>query len=113
MANSGNNHIPIDKGSFLNGKQYKPTNTQLYLYYQYPSLQISSDEVNFKNRNGNNSRIKAIFSYNSVTPQFLFGATSQYKSSELIITSLVHNIFPGITEKNNEVYCHRWQWFYC
>ena len=102
MANSGNNHIPIDKGSFLNGKEYNPTNTQLYLYYQYPSLQISSDEVNFKNRNGAKSRIEAIFAYNSVTPQFLFGATSQYKSSKLIITSLVHNIFPGITEKNNE-----------
>lgn len=102
MSNSGNNHIPIDKGSFLNGKEYKPTNTQLYLYYQYPSLQISSDEVNFKKRDQPNSRIESIFSYNSVTPQFLFGATSQYKTSKLFITSLVHNIFPGITEKNNE-----------
>ena len=99
---SGNNHIPIDDGSYLNGKQYNPTNTQLYLYYQYPSLQISSDEVNFKDRNGTAARIEAIFSYNSVTPQFLFGATSQYKASKLFITSLVHNIFPGITEKNNE-----------
>lgn len=99
---SGNNHIPIDDGSYLNGKQYNPTNTQLYLYYQYPSLQISSGEVNFKDRDGTNARIEAIFAYNSVTPQFLFGATSQYKSSKLYITSLVHNIFPGITEKNNE-----------
>lgn len=99
---TGNNHIPIDEGSFSGGQSYTPTPQQLQLFFNYPTTTISSAQVQYKNRDGNNSRIECDFAYNTVTPQFIFQTTTNYKSHTLTITSLVHNIFPGITERTNE-----------
>lgn len=103
MSTPGNNHIPIDDGSYQTGKEFTPTPSQLQLFYNYPSSTISSSEVVYKNRSSDDkSRIESTFTFNTTTPQFIFGTTTNFTSEKITITSLVHNIFPGITEKNNE-----------
>ena len=95
-----NNHIDLNNGSYENGSKIEPLDSELSLYFSYPNLTISKSEVNENTNNG--GYISAGFAHSSSSPNFIFGQTKTYKSTNIYFTKLIHNIFPGITEKSND-----------
>lgn len=96
---SGNNHIDLND-SYENGTKVEPLASELSLYFSYPPLSISKNEVTEKTDNA--GYISAGFTHSSTSANFIFAQNNSYKSTNIYFTKLIHNIFPGITEKSNE-----------
>lgn len=98
IQNTGNNHIPLDEGSYLNGQPYDPPSDKVFnIVYTFPKTTIVSSEV----EKVDNNRIQLSYNTSHTYPNLTIQDYINYSAHKITISKLVHNIFPGITEDTN------------
>ncbi len=93
----GNNHIPLDEGSFVNGESKEPSSDkEKNIIYTFPKTTVVSSEIEKKN-----DRITLNYNTSHTYPNLTIKDYINYSAYNITITKVVHNIFPNITEENN------------
>lgn len=98
----GNNHIDIDGGSKLDGKEYKPAAHELNIFFDYPDTTFYNKEVLMVDGSSDKKHIKSGFTNPNYNPNFIYASYNNYKATNIYFTKLIHNTIPGITEVNND-----------
>ena len=94
---SGNNHIKLDDGSYLEGESYTPNSEKEYkIEYTFPETNIFSSEIQISN-----DRITLNYNSPDTYPNLILKDYVNYSAHEITFVKLIHNIFPGITEYSN------------
>jgi hypothetical protein len=96
---SGNNHIKLDGNSYYNGDLLETTSERTFkIEYTYPETTIFSSEVV---KTSSNDRIYLNYSSSDTYPNLTLEDYITYSAHKITFVKLFHNIFPGLTEKNN------------
>ncbi len=97
------NHIYLEDGdSYLDGVSHTYTSKKRKIHYALPSTTIYDSQVTEKAMGDNGEKaIEVIYGNPSGQANFTLEDTKNYLVNSFYITSLIHNIFPNYTEKND------------